>query len=222
MNVVARQTLLIAGKNLLLERRDGEALLITAPFGAVALLVIPISVGADVPLLRAVGAGMYWSVVVLFGLLVALRRSALEAAAQLSMLRLAGVPDAARLLGGALASAALLLTFEVVLAPVAVMLYDPALRGWPWLLLVLPGVAGGLALLGSVADGLLGPSGMRTTLGPLLCVPLALPLLLGATQTLEAAGQGGSPLLWVVLIVTVDLVLLLAVLFVGQTLEEST
>ncbi len=221
MTGLAGQTVLIARKNLLLELRDGEALLITAPFGAVALLMIPISVGADIPLLRSVGSGMYWSVVVLFGLLVALRRSALEPAAQLSTLRLAGVPDAARLLGGAMASAALLLGFELVLAPVAVMLYDPVLRGWPWLLLVLPGVAVGLALLGSVAEGLVGPHGARSTLGPLLCVPLALPLLLGATQTMEAAGYGRVPLLWLVLILTVDLVLVLAVLFVGQALEES-
>lgn len=222
MNVLVRLTLLTARKDLLLERRDGEALLITAPFGAAALLLIPIAIGTDIPLLRSVGPGMYWSVVVLFGLLVALRKSAVEPVAQLSMLRLAGVPDAARLLGGALASATLLLTFEVLLAPVAVMFYDPVLTGWPWLVLVLPGVAAGLALLGSIADGLLGHLGMRSTLGMLLCVPLALPLLLGATQTIEAAGYGRSPLLWVMLIVTVDLVLLLAVLFVGHTLEEST
>lgn len=222
MRTLARQTLLIARKNLLLELRDGEALLITAPFGAVALLLIPISVGADIPLLRTVGSGMYWSVVVLFGLLVALRRSALEPPAQLSTLRLAGIPDAARLLGGAMASAVLLLGFELVLAPVAVMLYDPVLRGWPWLLLALPGVAVGLALLGSVAEGLVGPFGARATLGPLLCVPLALPLLLGATQTLEAARYDRLPLLWLVLILTVDLVLVLVVLFVGQTLEESS
>lgn len=222
MNVLTRQALLIARKNFLLELRDGETLMITAPFGAVALLVIPISVGADIPLLRTVGSGMYWSVVALFGLLVALRRSALEPEALLSTLRLAGIPDAVRLLGGAMTSAVLLLAFELVLAPVAVLLYDPALRGWPWLLLVLPGVAVGLALLGSVAEGLIGPFGARATLGPLLCVPLALPLLLGATQTLEAAQYGRSPLLWLVLILTVDLILVLAVLFVGQTLEESS
>lgn len=222
MNVLALQVLLTSRKDLLLERRDGEALLITAPFGAVALLLIPIAVGADIPLLRTIGPGMYWSVIVLFALLVALRRSAFESVEQSSMLRLAGVPDAARLLGGALASAALLLTFELVLAPVAVMLYDPDLTGWPWLLFVLPATAVGLALLGSIARGLLGPLGTRTTLGMLLCVPLALPLLLGATQTLEAASYGRSPLLWLVLLVIVDLVLFLGVLFVGQTLEEST
>ena len=222
MNVLARQVVLTSRKDLLLERRDGEALLITAPFGAVALLLIPIAVGADIPLLRTIGPGMYWSVIVLFALLVALRRSAFESVEQSSMLRLAGVPDAARLFGGALASAALLLTFELVLAPVAVMLYDPDLTGWPWLLFVLPATAAGLALLGSIARGLLGPLGTRTTLGMLLCVPLALPLLLGATQTLEAASYGRSPLLWLVLLVIVDLVLFLGVLFVGQTLEEST
>lgn len=105
MMLLARQTLLSARKNLSMERRDGDALLITAPFGAAALLLIPIAVGTDIPLLRAVGPGMYWAVVLLFGLLVTLRESGLESAAQLSMLRLAGVPTAARLLGGSLASA---------------------------------------------------------------------------------------------------------------------
>lgn len=221
MNVLARQALLTARKDLLLERRDGEALLITVPFGAVALLLIPIAVGADIPVLRTLGPGMYWSVIVLFGLLVALRKSAVESAAQLTMLRLAGVADASRLLGGALASAALLLTFEVILAPVSVMLYDPVPAGWPWLLFVMPAMAVGLALLGSIANGLLGPLGMRATLGMLLCVPLALPLLLGATQTLEAADYGRSPLPWLLLLLIVDLVLFLGVLFVGHTLEES-
>lgn len=221
MSTLASQTLLIARKNLVLELRDGEVLLVTAPFGAIALMLIPISVGADIPLLRTVGSGMYWSVVVLFGLLAALRKSASESPSQLAALRLAGLPDAARLLGSALATAALLLGFELALAPVAVLLYDPPLTGWPWLLLTLPGVAVGLALLGSVAEGLVGPLGARGSLGPLLCVPLALPLLLGATQTAEASLYGSGPWLWLVLILMVDLVLVLAVLFVGHSLEES-
>lgn len=211
----------ITRKNLLLERRAGEALLVTAPFGAVALWITPVAVGTDTPLLRALGPGMYWLVILLFGILVTLRQSAIDLPPQAGLLVLAGVPGPVRLLAGALASALLLLVFELILAPVAVALYDPPLDGWPWLLAMLPAVAAGLALLGGIAEALLQPLGMRMTLGPLLSVPLALPLLLGATQTLEAATVGRSPLPWFLLVLIVDLVLILAALFVGRVLEEN-
>ncbi len=218
---IGRACLLIARKDLVLEHRTREALLVTAPVGAVALWITPMAVGTDIPLLRTLGPGMYWVVILLFGTLVMLRQSAVDPLAVSRMLDLAGIPGAVRLLGSALAGAVLLLGFEVILAPVAVLVYDPALTGWPWMLATLPAVAVGLALLGGIADALARPVGMRMTLGPLLSVPLALPLLLGATQTIQAASIAKSPLPWLLLIVLVDLVLLLTALLVGRVLEES-
>lgn len=213
---------LIAGRELTVERRMGEALLVTAPFGAVALVVTAMAVGADAPLLRQVGPGMYWVVVLLFGTLVTLRQSASEQPESARALTLAGVPLAVRLLGAAGASFALVVAFEMLLAPVAIGLFDPALRGWPWLLAMVPVVALGVALLGAVAQGLLDPTGVRMTLGPLLTVPLAVPLLLAATQTVEAAALDRSPVPWALLGVIVDLALVLAVVFVGSLMEESS
>lgn len=210
----------IARKNLLLERRAGEVLLVTAPMGAVALLVIPIAVGTNVPLLRQVGPGMFWVVTMLFGTFVVLRQSAVEGPAQVRLLTLAGVPTAVQLIGNAIASAVLLVAFGAVLAPVAVMLYDPSARGWSWLLVVLPGVAAGLALLGSIAEAVLRSLSMRTALGPLIMIPLGLPLLLAATQVVEVVGLGRSPVPWLLLILTVDLVLLLLAIFAGHLVEE--
>lgn len=211
----------IARKNLLLERRVGEALLVTAPLGAAALLIIPLAVGTNVPLLRQVGPGMYWTVVLLFGVLVVLRHSALEGPAQARMLSLAGVPVTVQLLGNAVASTVLLLGFEAVLAPVAVLVYDPPGQGWLWLLAVLPGVAAGLALLGAVAEAVLRSLQLRMTLGPLLMIPLAVPLLLGATQVIEATAADRTPVPWILLVVTTDLVLLLAVLLAGRLMEDT-
>lgn len=211
----------LARKDLRLEWRAGEALLVTVPFGAVGLLLVPLAVGSDVPLLRQVGPGVYWVVVVLFGVLVTLRHSAVDGPAQLAVLRLCGVHPAVRLAGRTVANTVLLLAFETLLAPVAVVLYDPDLAGWLWLVPVLPLVALGLALLGTVATALTQGLAGRTALGPLLAVPVALPLLLGATQVPDAARYGGAPVSWLLLMLTLDLAVAVALGLVARHLEES-
>lgn len=216
----ARQALELVGKDLRLEARAGEALLVTAPFGAIALLLIPVAVGTDVPLLRSVGPGMYWVIVLLFGVLVTLRQSAVEEAPQVALLRLAGIHPAVRLAGRAGANTVLLLAFEITLLPVAVIVYDPPLGSWPWLLPVLPLVAIGLAVLGTLAGALAQGLAGRTTLGSLLVVPLALPLLLSATQVVEASRLGRSPWSWLALLALVDVVAALAVALSARSLEE--
>lgn len=215
-----RQVVQLAGKDLRLEVRAGEALLVTAPFGAVALLLVPLAVGTNVPLLRSVGFGMYWVVVLLFGVLATLRQSAVDPPPLVALLRLAGVHPAVRLAGRAAANTVLLLAFEVVLLPVAVIVYDPPLASWPWLPAVLPLVALGLALLGTLAGALAQGLSGRTTLGPLLVVPLALPVLLSATQIVEAADLARSPWNWLALLVLVDVTVAAAVALSARSLEE--
>jgi len=217
-----RQCLELARKDLQAEARAGEALLVTAPFGAVALLLVPLAVGTDTPLLRQLGPGMYWVVVLLFGVLVTLRASAVDGPAQLALLRLCGVGSGTRLAGRALANAVLLLGFQALLAPVAVALYNPDLAGWPWLLPVAPLVATGLGVLGALADALAQGLAGRTTLGPLLVAPVAVPLLLGATQVLTAASYDRAPWPWLLLMLTTDLIAVLAVTLCATHLEEAT
>ncbi|GAA4300078.1 heme exporter protein CcmB [Klenkia terrae] len=216
------QALELTRKDLRLEVRAGEALLVTAPFGGVALLLVPLAVGTDVPMLRSVGSGMYWAVVLLFGVLITLRQSAVDAPQQVELLRLTGIHPAVQLLGRAGANAVLLLAFELAVLPVAVIVYDPPLNNWPWLVLVLPLVAIGLAVLGTLAGALTQGLAGRTTLGPLLVVPLALPLLLAATQTAEATRYGRPPWNWLALLLLVDLVAALAVVLSARSLEEGS
>lgn len=218
----ARQCAELARKDLRLELRAGEALLVTAPFGAVGLLVVPLAIGSDVPLLRQVGPGMYWVVVLLFGVLVTLRQSAVDGPAHAALLRLCGVHPAVRLAGRAMANAVLLLAFEALLVPVVIVLYDPELAGWPWLLPAFPLVAAGLALLGTLADALAQGLAGRTILGPLLVVPLALPLVLGATQILPTARYDRDPWPWLLLVLTFDLAVGVALGLVSRQLEESS
>ena len=207
--------------DLRLEARAGEALLVTVPFGAVALMLVPLAVGTDVPLLRQVGAGLYWVVVLLFGVLVTLRSSAVDGPAQRALLQLSGIGPVTRALGRTIASAVLLLAVETLLAVLAIGLYDPDLSGWPWLIPTLALVPVGLAALGEVAAGLVTGLAERLTLGPLLAVPLALPLLLGATQVLEGIQYSRRPWPWLLLMLAVDLTAVAAVVLTARSLEEG-
>jgi heme exporter protein B len=220
--VLARQALEVAAKDLRVEVRSGEALPVIVPFGAAALLLLPIAVDADLPLLRQAGWGMYWVVVLLFGTLVTVRGTAVDAPAQHDLLALLGVDPAARFGGQTLASALLLVAFQVLLAPVAVALYDPGLAGWWWLGPTTPLVAVGLAALGTLAGTLTGGLPARGTLAPLLVLPLSVPLLLAGTQVLAGAAAGRSPVLWLLLLLAVDLVALAAGVLAAEAVGESS
>lgn len=212
---------IIAGADLRSEVRTGEVLAITIPFGAVALLLIPFGIGTDVPLLRQVGIGIYWAVVLLFGMLVALRRSAAEGPAQRDLLGLLGVDPAARFTGRALSTGVLLLAFELILLPVALALYDASITGWPWLFVVIPLVAGGLALLSTLIGSIVGSTSAAPALVPLLIAPMAIPMLLAATQALEGLRLGESILAWLLLLVAMDLALAIAGVLTARPLQEA-
>jgi heme exporter protein B len=221
IGVLTRQTLEVTAKDLRVEARSGEALSVILPFGAAALLLLPIAVGADLPVLRQAGWGMFWVVVVLFGTLMAVRGTAVDGPAQRDLLTLLGVDPAARFLGQTLASALLLGVFQILLAPVAVALYDPGLAGWWWLVAAVPLVAVGLAALGTLAGSLAASLPARSTLAPLLVVPLSLPLLLAGTQLAAGAAYGRSPAAWLLLLVAVDLVVVAAGVLAAGPLEET-
>lgn len=217
-----RQVAELARTDLLVEVRAGEVVGVLLPFGVAALLVVAVAVGADVPLLERVGAGVYWAVVLLFGALVAVRQTAADRGPQRDLLVLLGVDPLAPLLARAATTGALLALFAAVLAPVAVALYDPPLGGWAWLLLLIPLVATGLAVLGTLAGALTRNLHGRASLIPLLVVPLAVPLLIGATQVLEGARYRQSPLPWLLLVLLTDLVVVVALVLAAGPLEEAT
>ncbi len=214
------QAAIIARKDLRTEWRRGEVVAVTIPFGAIALMLIPFAVGVDVPLLRRIGPGIYWSVVLLFGMLVALRQSAADAEAQRDLLGMLGIDPAARYVGQAGANTILLLAFEALLLPVALALYDARITGWPWLFVLIPLVAGGLGQLGTLAGGVVIRARSGAALVPLLVAPLAIPLLLGATQALEGLRLSESILGWILLLVTMNLILAIAGVTTARPLQE--
>ncbi|MBN9619681.1 MAG: heme exporter protein CcmB [Actinobacteria bacterium] len=216
-----RQALELCRAELRVEARAGEVLWVITPFGAVALLLMPMAVGTDRPLLGQLGVGLYWIVVLLFGVLVTLRQSASDTPEQVAMLRLCGVPPAARLLGRAAATTVALLVFELLLAPVVEALYQPYQIGWVWAVPVLPLVAAGLGALGTLAGAVAAGLPGHGTLAALLVCPVAVPLLLGATEVFQAEGYGRPGWAWLLLLVTVDLIGWLALSLSAAELEEG-
>lgn len=215
------QALAVARRDLYRERRAGEVVWITIPFGAIALLLIPMAVGTDLPLLREIGPGLFWVVVMLFGVLISVRRTSGETPAQRDLMSLLGVDAGAAFTGRVLASTGMLLMFEIVIGVVAVLLYDIELGGWPWLLAIVPLAAVGLGLLGAVAGGVTASLNASAALVPLLVAPLAVPLLLAATEAMDGIQTDGSILPWMLLMVVVDLALAIAGVLTARPLQET-
>jgi heme exporter protein B len=221
MSRFSTQMVAVTRRDLERERRTGEVLWITIPFGAIALILVPMAVGADVPLLRQIGPGVYWVVVMLFGVLIAVRRTSMESPAQRDLVALLGIDPAAVFGGRALASGLLLLGFEVIVGVVAVLFYDIDLSGWPWLIVVLPLAAAGLAALGTIAGSIATNAVVGPALIPLIVAPLAVPLLLAASEVIEGLRTDAGILRWLLLMVIVDLVLCIAGVVTARPLQET-
>ncbi len=214
------QARLITSRDLVRERRSGEVLWVTLPFGAIALLLVPMAIGTDAPLLEQVGTGLFWAIVMLFGVLISIRQTTGETQAQRDQLALTGIDAAAIYIGRATASFVLLVIFEVVLGLVTIVLYDVPVSGW-WLVpILITIVAAGLSLLGTLAASIVSTGRNAAALVPLLVAPLSIPLLIGATQALEVLDLGGSSLAWVLMMIVSTLVLAVAGVLSARPLQE--
>lgn len=215
------QVVTVARRDLVRERRSGEVIWVTIPFGAIALLLIPLAIGTDAPMLQRIGPGMFWVVVMLFGVLIAIRQTNAETLAQRDQIALVGLDPAAVYVGRAAASFVLLLVFQAVVGVVALVLYDVAVTGIFVLPVTFLVVGAGLALLGTLAAGIVSSGSNATALVPLLVAPLSVPLLIGATQALESLEFGGSSLAWMLMMIVTVLVLAIAGVLTARPLQET-
>lgn len=214
------QALAIARRDLDRERRSGEVAWVTIPFGAIALLLVPLAVGINQDVLIDIGTGMLFVVVMLFGVLTSIRRTNLETPEQRDAIALLGVDPVAEYTGKTLASAVLLLGFQIVMGAVALTLYGLNIGGWGWMGLVMPLTAIGLAELGTISGAIAVSINAGPALVPLLVTPLSIPLLLGATQTVELGRDGGN-LSWLLLMVAVVLALAIVGVVTARPLQET-
>ena len=172
-------------------------------------------------LLSRIGPGIFWTIVFLFGIVVTQRQSAVATPALQDTIRLLGVDPAVRFAATAITSSLLLLAFEVWVGLITVILYDPRLDSWAWMAAILPLTALGLGMIGTIAGNVATGLGTRSTIVPLLVVPAAVPILLGAAQATEGLRVGAGILRWVLLLAIVDIVIAVAGVLTARPLEES-
>lgn len=218
-----RQAAAIAARDLVVEGRTREVLLIALPFGAVALFLAPFAFGLELALLAAIGPPLYWVVGLLFGMQITYRSTSTEAESWSDLLALLGVDPAARFVGRAFASGLLITGFLVVLAAVMIGLYAPGtLPPIPGMALTVVLFAAGLAMLGSIASDITVGLRTRTLLAPLLVAPLAAPLLIAANSLWRSLAQETGILTWTLILFAIDLVLALSGVLSARPLMEAS
>lgn len=218
------QALEIARVDLRLERRMGDSLRIVLPFAVVSLLIIPLALGARLSLVSEIGVAVFWSIGVLFGMQVALRHAATDTREHRDLYALLGVDPAARFVGRTISGGLLTLGFLLALFLTMVVIYGPDLpEGGLWMgALASTLLAIGLTELGTLAGEITADLRNRTTLASLIIAPMALPMIIGASQAMEALARDTSILPWILLILATDLALAVAGVGLARPLEEAT
>jgi heme exporter protein B len=198
-----RDALLVAEKDLRVELRSHVGRNQVLPFAVAVLLLFGLALGPDRARLETAAAGLFW-VTVLFSTILSVHRSfALEREdGAIDALRISGIDPAGIFLGKAGALLAGLTVLEIVLALVAAILFGIPLASGA--LLALTGVlaTAGLVAIGTLYGILSAGSHVHETLLPLLFLPVAAPVLLGAVKSWQAgiAGTPGAGLGWMALL----------------------
>ncbi len=216
-----RQVHTVIMRDLRRERRTAEVLGVTIPFGATAIILIGFVLSANTDTLRKAGPAILWGIVFLFGTLVAVRRTAAETPAQRDMLALTGADPAAMWVGQAAASALFMILFQVIVGIAGFLFLGFSVPMWWSIPVVIVLVGIGLAALGTLAGWIAHDLETGTALVPLIVAPLAIPLLLGASKTLDVLITNRGILRWIVLMLVVDLVVIIIGVLAARPLQEN-
>lgn len=219
-----RQAIEVARVDIIVERRAGETLRIVVPFSIVALMVFPLALGLRLEVVSEIGIGVFWALGILFGMQVALRRSASDTRERRDLHALAGLDPAARFVGRVLSGGVLMIGFFSLLLVAMTVLFAPEVPtgGWPSLVGTTVLVAIGLTELGTLAGEVATGLENRAPLASLIVATLSLPLVIGGSQSVEALARDASILPWVLLLIASDLALVVAGVALAKPLEEAT
>lgn len=222
-----RPTTALLRKELRLEWRTREAVPAMALFSVTTFVVFHFGIQQDA-VSGALASGVLW-VTILFAAMLGANRlfvSDVEDGALQGIL-LAPIDRTSLYLAKAIAFVAFLAVVQVVAVPAFyVLLLGPeALDAVPGLLAVLVLADVGIAVSGTLVAGLATQTRSRDLLGPLLGLPLLLPVIIAAARATEPLfaprGAGALPLEWLAVLALYDVVIgLIAVAVFDFLLED--
>jgi heme exporter protein B len=226
MNAEAMRVGAIVWKDLTAERRTKANFNSVAFFAALILLLFGFALGPDTEALRGVAGGVLW-LTVLFSGVLSFNRSYEQELENGALETLLLYPGDRRsiFLGKLLANLAFVLLVEVVLIPLAAVLYDIPI--WsvlaPLALVMVLGTVG-FVTLGTFYSAMASRLRAREVLLPLLLFPMLVPLLIAAVQATGAILNGdlmdlsGS---WLRVLVVFDVVFFVGALFAFEHVIED-
>jgi heme exporter protein B len=226
MNAEMSRVGAIVWKDLTAERRTKANFNAVVFLAALILLIFGFALGPDHDALRNVAGGVLW-LTVLFSGVLSFNRSyeqELEHGA-LEMLLLYPGDRRSIFLGKLFANLAFIVLVEVVMVPLAAVLYD--IPVWPVMLplaTVLFLGTFGFVTLGTFYAAMASRLRAREVLLPLLLFPMLIPLLVGAVQatgailTGDLMGEAGT---WIRLLIIYDVIFFIGALFAFEHVIED-
>jgi heme exporter protein B len=198
-------------KDLRVELRSFESVPAMALFSVTTFVLFHFGLRQD-SLSGDLASGVLW-VTLLFASVLGINRLFVADAEQggFDGFLLSPADRSALLLAKALALLAYLVVLELVAVPAfALLLLEPSIGpALPGLLVVLALADIGVAVIGTLVGALAVRTSARDLLGPLLSLPMLVPVVLGAaraTEPLFATHAGALPLRWLAILALYDLV----------------
>ena len=214
----------IIAKDLAAELHTREIFSAMFVFAVLTLLIFSFALDLRGALARAAAPGVLWATIAFAGTLGLNRSMAREQqTGGIEGLLLAPVDRTALFFGKALGNLALMLAVELVLIPLAMVLFDVAFLRGGVLLTMLLGTLG-YATLGTLLAAIAVNTRAREVMLPILLLPLLVPLLIAAVQAtnglLEGATWAGIGGWGQILVVYNLLIVAVAMLTFGYVIEE--
>ena len=209
----ARRALVVAWKDLLVERRSKETLNALIFFALLLLFVFQFALGPDRERLAGVLPGVLWLGFILSGLLALGRTFVVEREHDCwEGLLLAPGDKSAVYLGKLAGNLALMAVVETLVLALFVVFFDIDLgRAFPGLVVVVALGTVGLAAVGTLFAAMTAHVRAREVLFPVLLLPVQVPVLLATVKATEALLAGeplGAVAHWVKLLAAADVVYL--------------
>ncbi len=224
--VAAGRALAVAWKDLTAERRARANFNAVVALAVVMLLLFGFALGPETESLRVAAAGVLWLTVLFSGVLTFNRSYQLELEnGALDALLLYPGSRRAIFIGKFVANLVFVLLVEILLVPLAAVLYNlPLAHALPGLAVVLFLGTFGFVVLGTFYAAMASRVRAREVLLPLLLFPMLIPVLVAAVAATAAVlsgdpmGDAGS---WIRLLIVFDLIFGIASLFAFEYVIEE-